>query len=194
MRVGERIVRSKTNMNLQETIKGLRIRKGPAAGIDDTGEYWIVADPPMIHRGGGDGIGQSAPDRRLRLQLRHYRAGHVEALVWTDLWHQNQGSWTDRRTLPGVLDATTVAEVIAAIRAAEVEDCGRYLSDTESLREWLTNLGFPVASPGPDEGPAEPTLVDRMLAALERLAHPMADDEDLDHARELIARVKGGTR
>ena len=30
-----------------------------------------------------------------------------------------------------------------------------------------------------------------LLAALERLTHPMADDEDLDYAREVIARAKG---
>jgi hypothetical protein len=30
-----------------------------------------------------------------------------------------------------------------------------------------------------------------LLSALERLAHPMADDEDLDYAREVIARAKG---
>lgn len=31
-----------------------------------------------------------------------------------------------------------------------------------------------------------------ILAALERLAHPMADDEDLDHARAIISKAKGG--
>ena len=31
-----------------------------------------------------------------------------------------------------------------------------------------------------------------LLAALERLAHPMADDEDLDYAREVIRKAKGG--
>ena len=30
-----------------------------------------------------------------------------------------------------------------------------------------------------------------LLAALESLAHPMADDEDLDYAREVIAKAKG---
>jgi len=30
-----------------------------------------------------------------------------------------------------------------------------------------------------------------LLAALERLVHPMADDEDLDYAREIIAKAKG---
>lgn len=30
-----------------------------------------------------------------------------------------------------------------------------------------------------------------LLAALERLVHPMADDEDLDYARAIIAKAKG---
>ena len=36
------------------------------------------------------------------------------------------------------------------------------------------------------------SLAPQMLLALEHLAHPMADDEDLDYAREVIARAKGG--
>ena len=31
-----------------------------------------------------------------------------------------------------------------------------------------------------------------LLAALERLAHPMADDDDLDYARAMIWKAKGG--
>jgi hypothetical protein len=30
-----------------------------------------------------------------------------------------------------------------------------------------------------------------LLSALERLVHPMADDQDLDYAREIIAKAKG---
>ena len=30
-----------------------------------------------------------------------------------------------------------------------------------------------------------------LLSALERLAHPMADDDDLDYAREIIKKAKG---
>jgi len=140
-------------MNLHELIKGLRIRKGAAAGIDDTGEYWVVSEPPLIHHDGGDGIGNNAPDRRMRLQLRHYRSGHTEAVAWAEHWHQNRGTWTSRHALNGVLEATTVAEVIAAIRAAEVSDCGRYLwrGFEAGLSEWLMALGLPAAAPGPDE-------------------------------------------
>jgi hypothetical protein len=31
-----------------------------------------------------------------------------------------------------------------------------------------------------------------LLSALERLTHPMADDDDLDYAREVIRKAKGG--
>jgi len=34
----------------------------------------------------------------------------------------------------------------------------------------------------------------QMLLALERLTHPMADDEDLDYAREIIAKATGGSK
>ena len=30
-----------------------------------------------------------------------------------------------------------------------------------------------------------------LLSALERLSHPMADDDDLDYARAIIAKAKG---
>lgn len=30
-----------------------------------------------------------------------------------------------------------------------------------------------------------------LVSALERLTHPMADDDDLDYAREIIAKAKG---
>jgi hypothetical protein len=36
------------------------------------------------------------------------------------------------------------------------------------------------------------SLAPQMLLALERLAHPMADDDDLDYAREVIRKAKGG--
>ena len=35
------------------------------------------------------------------------------------------------------------------------------------------------------------SLAPQMLLALQRLAHPMADDEDLDYAREIIRKAKG---
>ena len=44
---------------------------------------------------------------------------------------------------------------------------------------WLSNAHLIASAPD-------------LLSALERLAHPMADDEDLDYAREVIAKAKGG--
>jgi hypothetical protein len=35
------------------------------------------------------------------------------------------------------------------------------------------------------------SLAPQMLLALQRLAHPMADDDDLAYAREIIAKAKG---
>lgn len=37
------------------------------------------------------------------------------------------------------------------------------------------------------------SLAPDLLAALERLSHPMADEEDLEYARELIAKAKKGS-
>jgi hypothetical protein len=52
---------------------------------------------------------------------------------------------------------------------------------------------FPFA-PHMDEPLANARLIafaPQMLLALERLTHPMADDDDLDYAREIIAKAKG---
>jgi hypothetical protein len=35
------------------------------------------------------------------------------------------------------------------------------------------------------------SLAPQMLLALERLAHPMADDDDLGYARGIIAKARG---
>jgi len=35
------------------------------------------------------------------------------------------------------------------------------------------------------------SLAPQMLLALQRLAHPMADDDDLDYARAIIRKAKG---
>jgi hypothetical protein len=66
----------------------------------------------------------------------------------------------------------------------------------------LNNGGLPLvlanvnAMPFNDESVplANATLIASapdLLFALERLAHPMADDEDLDYARGIIAKAKG---
>jgi hypothetical protein len=59
----------------------------------------------------------------------------------------------------------------------------------------LARVNVSAFAPHMDEPLANARLIASapdLLAALERLAHPMADDEDLDYAREVIAKAKGG--
>jgi hypothetical protein len=58
----------------------------------------------------------------------------------------------------------------------------------------LAKLNVIPFAPHMDEPLANARLIASapdLLSALERLAHPMADDEDLDYAREVIAKAKG---
>jgi hypothetical protein len=58
----------------------------------------------------------------------------------------------------------------------------------------IANLNVCAFAPHMDEPIANARLIaaaPELLSALERLAHPMADDEDLDYARAIIAKAKG---
>jgi hypothetical protein len=58
----------------------------------------------------------------------------------------------------------------------------------------LATINVRAFAPHMDEPLANAHLIASapdLLAALERLAHPMADDDDLDYAREVIAKAKG---
>ena len=58
----------------------------------------------------------------------------------------------------------------------------------------LARVNVSAFAPHMDEPLANARLIAAapdLLAALERLTHPMADDEDLDYAREVIAKAKG---
>jgi hypothetical protein len=59
----------------------------------------------------------------------------------------------------------------------------------------LARVNVSAFAPHMDEPLANADLIASapdLLSALERLVHPMADDEDLDYAREVIAKAKGG--
>ena len=57
----------------------------------------------------------------------------------------------------------------------------------------LTGDGATVCSPSPMGQAAARVIAAApcLLAALQRLAHPMADDDDLENALEVIARATG---
>mgnify|MGYP006871825886 CR=1 FL=1 len=71
---------------------------------------------------------------------------------------------------------------------------GPWFSDSEFISSPDGFIAQLVERDTPRETEANARLIaaaPQMLAALERLAHPMADDEDLDYAREVIAKAKG---
>ena len=58
----------------------------------------------------------------------------------------------------------------------------------------LATINVRAFAPHMDEPLANAHLIASapdLLSALERLAHPMADDDDIDYAREVIAKAKG---
>jgi hypothetical protein len=140
-------------MKLQDAVKAARVRKGPAAGIDDTGEFWLLPDPPLIGIHGGDGVGNNASHRKSFLHLRHYRSGQVEAVVRIASWHQNAGESSNHVNVSGILSSMTVAEVISGLLAREVETCWEFFdpNGADDLAQWLGGLGIPAAAPSPDE-------------------------------------------
>jgi hypothetical protein len=69
------------------------------------------------------------------------------------------------------------------------QGCTIYAAGNRIAQTWDTCDDFPTP-----EMEADARLISaapQMLLALERLAHPMADDDDLDYAREVIAKAKG---
>jgi hypothetical protein len=59
----------------------------------------------------------------------------------------------------------------------------------------LARVNVSAFAPHMDEPLANARLISlapQMLLALERLAHPMADDDDLDYARAIITKARGG--
>jgi hypothetical protein len=108
----------------------------------------------MVGAGGGDGIGNNAGSQRSHLHLRHYRSGHVDAVVRITSWHQNRGDSVQDVSVQAILDASTVAEVIQGLIAAEAETFRALYYDgfADDLTKWLGGLGIPDAAPSPDEG------------------------------------------
>lgn len=71
---------------------------------------------------------------------------------------------------------------------------GPWSSDSEFISSPDGFIAQLVERDTPRESEANARLIasaPELLAALERLAHPMADDEDLEYAREVIAKAKG---
>lgn len=141
---------------LKEIIIALRCRKGPAKGTTKRGAYWLACEPIKIRSYGGDGIGNNSAAIRHYLELRHYRSGEVRAAIHVDAHHQN-GSysgagdwWSD---CSDILNATTVEEVIVALKSITADNGATTYSDSfkEELTKALTALGLPESAPSHDD-------------------------------------------
>lgn len=135
---------------LETLVKDARIRKGVAAAITSKGAYWTMADlSSLIGASGGDGVGNSAPDLRLHLELRHYRDGFVEAGVIETSWHQNHGTHVTFHPIPTLLSCRD-AESVVALLVAFAEERG-FEVVTKHLAKDVEALGWTWAPPSPDE-------------------------------------------
>ena len=140
--------------NLEELVVAAKCRRGGSVGITSRGAYWFAGQPISTARLGGDGIGQNAPVVECLLELRHYRSGLVQAVIYRDAWHQNgewSGSGDEWYSMPLILGCTSVEEVIAALRGSKVK-C--YSGSCEAgLTAALLSLGLLPCPPSPDEDP-----------------------------------------
>jgi len=133
-----------------------KCRKGKATGTTRDGAYWLVCDPIICRRAGGDGIGNSSADLTYELELRHYRDGEVRAVMVRDAYHQN-GSSRRYRSVPELLECRTVEAVIVCLKQGVDFENGAYTETVYSdlKEELLTNalvkLGLAECEQAPDE-------------------------------------------
>ena len=150
----------KTNSNnviktVADYIIAAKIRKGPAAGTNSKGAYWVRSTQD-IAVGGGDGIGQSAPVRHIYLDLRHYRDGKVAAVVRWESYHQNTGHDVTYYLAAGVLTSKSAEEVVVALHQLRDDQYGELLLQSfvkKHVVAGMLALGLPEAAAAPDEEP-----------------------------------------
>jgi len=136
---------------LREAIEQSKCRKGKADGTTKRGAYWLAADI-KIRSCGGDGIGQSSPDVKWYLELRHYRSGEVRPTINHRSWHQNDGDGNQYFGRSDLCDCTTIEEVVVNLKLG-VEEWGTCYGDDwyTDLRDALGALGLREADTSPDE-------------------------------------------
>jgi len=136
---------------LKELIISARCRKGPAAGIDGSGEWWQAGATIKTSGHGGDGVGNSAPSVRCDLQMRHYRNGTVVVGVLVERWHQNTGTRTEWVPMPGIEESQTTADVVASLRRWNEHQTVLREFCRSGLTDELGQFGLLAHAPAPDE-------------------------------------------
>jgi hypothetical protein len=138
---------------LRQIIEAQKIRKGPATGTNKQGAYWSI-EKIQLRNSGGDGIGQSSPDVKHFLDLRHFRNGDIQAKICRHAWHQN-GAWSgggdNWLDVSQIVDCQTIEQVICVLKGVEMYDNPVICSDPLGLVETLRRLGLVDAEKSPDE-------------------------------------------
>lgn len=146
-------------MTLEEAVKALKCRKGPSAGITKRGAYWLAARPVLIRRFGGDGVGNNAADRRIFMEVRHFRDGHVRFTLHEDALHENgtyggAGDWWTTVELGGCRTAEEIKVILSGATVSATEH-GAYSNHySDNIDGLAASFGLPISMPAPDEEPA----------------------------------------
>lgn len=143
---------------LKELIIEKKCRKGEAHGTTKRGAYWcpyVRTQYFVVTAGrGGDGIGQSAADITVGLDLRHYRDGTVSAVLVRERYHQNEGTTKQITNADCVLSTTTVEDVVVALKGVSlIDDGGAAISNycVYGVVKECVAFGMPEAAPSPDD-------------------------------------------
>ncbi len=141
-------------MTLKDAIAAKRCRTGESYAITKKGAYWLASDPVKIRSFGGSGIGNDGCSQSVELQLRHYRDGTIDSVLFYSCWHQNGPDIERYQSVSDLLDCTTVEEVIVLLKGTRVEskNVAAYSDYYEDdLTEMLKGLGLDEFEAPPDE-------------------------------------------
>jgi len=138
-------------MTLKDFTIAKKCRKGESAGRNKKGSWWVAFSEKTACYG-GDGIGQSAADIDYKFKIKHYRNGDVEAVFVRHSWHQNTGNRYEYIPVSGVLEMTTIEDVLDCLASISDDGDRCYVDSTyrDDMTQALEEFGLEHAK-APDE-------------------------------------------
>lgn len=134
---------------LESLVIDKKIRSGKSDGTTKKGAYWNALEITIYQKGGP----KSVTEESLRLELRHFRSGDVEAVACYRYFHLHDGqNIYNSFDCPELLACTAVEDVVAVLKgipfwSSEID--ADYLHS--DLSKALIDFGLSESLPGPDE-------------------------------------------